>query len=143
MIMPITGTYRHTLDSKNRLFIPARHRDALGSPIVVYPSIRDRSLKVCSVEEWEKYVNKIEALPTKEREKALRFFNENGDTLVPDSQGRIVINQGLVEYSGLSGTAVIVGCGRSAEIWSTEEYDKMKEAVDVDDIRAVLESFGL
>ncbi|MCQ2353656.1 MAG: hypothetical protein MJ102_00970 [Clostridia bacterium] len=142
-MMPITGTYRHTLDSKNRLFLPSRHRDALGSPIVIYPSIRDHSLKVCSVEEWEKYVGKIENLPTKDREKAMRFFNENADTLVPDSQGRIVINQGLVDFSGISGTAVIVGCGKSVEIWSVEEYDSLKAESDVDALRETLESFGL
>lgn len=141
--IPITGTYRHNVDSKNRLFIPARHRDGIGSPLVVFPSIRDRSLKIYSVEEWKSFTEKIETMVAKEREQVLRYYNENSDTLTPDAQGRIVLNQNLVEYAGLSGGAVIVGCGKYAEIWSCEEYEKLKASTNVDDIRAALERLGL
>lgn len=141
--IPITGTYRHNLDAKNRIFIPAKHRDALGSPLVVFPSIRDRSLKVYSVEEWRAFTEKIETMVAKEREQVLRYYNENSDTLTPDAQGRIVLNQNLVDYAGLAGGAVIVGCGKYAEIWSVEEHEKLKASTNVDDIRAALERLGL
>ena len=141
--IPITGTYRHNVDSKNRIFIPAKHREAIGSPLVVFPSIRDRSLKIYSVEEWRAFTQKIETMVAREREQALRYYNESSDTLTPDSQGRIVLNQDLVNHAGLSGGAVIVGCGKYAEIWSVEEYEKNKASVNVDDIRAALERLGL
>jgi DNA-binding transcriptional regulator/RsmH inhibitor MraZ len=38
---------------------------------------------------------------------------------------------------------VVVGCGTYAEIWSEEVYDKTLEAEDLEDIKSVLESFGL
>ncbi len=142
-ITPITGTYRHTLDSKNRIFIPAKHREALGAPLVVYPSIRDRSIKVCSLEEWNGRMEKIEAMSGKEREYVLRFYNENSDTLTPDAQGRIVLNQALIKHAGLTDTAVIVGCGRYSEIWASSAYDEFKAGVSVDDIREALERLGL
>ena len=141
--LPMTGTYRHNLDAKHRIFIPAKLRDALGTPIVVYPSIRDSSLKVCSAEEWRTYIEKLEVLPVKDREKVMRFFNQSGDTLTPDAQGRIVLNDELVDHAKLEGVAVIVGCGKNVEIWSEKKYSEMKENENIEDIRNVLESFGL
>ena len=121
-ILPVMGEYRYNMDGKNRVFIPSKHREALGSPLIIYPSIRDRALKVCSL--------------------LMRFFNRMGDTFVPDSQGRVTLNADLVAYAGLSGTVVIIGCGQNAEIWSSEEYEKLgsSPSFDAEVLRAAAEN---
>lgn len=142
--IPINGTYKHTLDAKNRLFIPAKHREALGTPFVVYPSIRDSSLKICTIEEWADFMDKINKTEGKQKEVFNRFYNQYSDTLTPDSQGRIVLNQNLVSYAKFEGRgAVIVGCGTYAEIWSEEKYEELNAQTDIDAIREMLERLGL
>ena len=141
-ILPVMGEYRYNMDGKNRVFIPSKHREALGSPLIIYPSIRDRALKVCSLGEWREITEKIQSLPVREREPLMRFFNRMGDTFVHDSQGRVTLNADLVEYAGLSGTVVIIGCGQNAEIWSSEEYEKLgsSPSFDADVLRAAAEN---
>ncbi|MCQ2427083.1 MAG: division/cell wall cluster transcriptional repressor MraZ [Clostridia bacterium] len=139
-IMPCMGVYNYNMDGKNRVFVPAKHREALGSPLIVYPSIRSKSLKVCSLDEWRHITEKLSGLPVKEREPIMRFFNRMGDSLVPDAQGRVTLNSELVEYAGLSGTVVIVGCGQNAEIWSKENYEALTAAEDLDAMRAAAEN---
>ena len=139
-ILPVMGVYNYTMDAKNRIFIPAKHREALGSPLVVYPSIRSKSLKLCSLDEWRHITEKLSALPVREREPIMRFFNRRGDSLVPDSQGRVTLNSDLVEYAGLSGGIVIVGCGQNAEIWSAEGYAALTASEDLEAMRAAAEN---
>ena len=57
-------------------------------------------------------------------------------TPTPDSQGRIVLTSALLEHAGISKNAVIVGCGKYAEIWDEELYDTMmsEDDSDLDDL---------
>ncbi len=138
-IMPVMGEYRHNIDSKNRLFIPAKHREALGTPLVVYPNIRTKTLKICSVAEWRAITEKMTALPVAQRENLMRFFNRMGDTFEPDAQGRVTLNQALVDYAGLKGSVYIIGCGQNAEIWSEKEYEAMSSTLVTDELLAAAE----
>ena len=49
------GEARHSMDAKNRLFIPATQRDDLGAPFMAVPSFRDKCIKLYSMEQWNKY----------------------------------------------------------------------------------------
>lgn len=139
----LSGEYIHTLDAKNRLFIPAKHREELGSVFVVVRSIRGNCLKVFSMSEWEKFVAPIKALPRKTSEDTLRFLNRNAAQVSPDSQGRILLPPGLVEHAQIVKGAVVVGCGDYSEIWSEELYARQIEEEDQEAIRLALEECGL
>lgn len=138
-IKPVMGEYRHNIDAKNRVFVPAKHREALGELLVVYPNIRNKSLKVCSVDQWKSINDRINSLPAEKREALNRFFNSTGDTFEPDTQGRITLSKALVDHAGLTGTVVIIGCGTTAEIWSEKEYGAMKASMDMDLLLAAAE----
>ena len=119
--VPIMGRATHNLDSKNRIFIPAKHREALGANFVIFPNIKDRrSLVISSVEYLEELMRKIKESPKltgKEKAQMINYLNGNGDTLTPDAQGRVVICASLVAFAGLGGPTVIDGCFDHAEIW--------------------------
>ena len=93
--------------------------------------------------EWEKYIEPIKKMNRKDSEMILRSLHRNAAQVSPDSQGRIVLPASLVQHAKIVKGAVVVGCGTYAEIWSEEIYDKTLEEENLDDIRAVLESFGL
>ena len=137
------GEYRHSLDTKNRIFIPAKLREDLGATFVVVKDIRTTCLKVYSQSGWEEYLAPILKQNRSLKERVLRHLNSSMVQVSPDSQGRITLPKELVEYAGIEGSAVVVGCCYYAEIWAEDAYDRIKAAEDVSDLRAELESLGL
>ena len=137
------GEFNHSIDAKNRMFIPAKYREELGATFVIFRSIRDNYIKVMSMNEWENFVAPIKALPRKNSEETLRYLNRNAAQVSPDAQGRILIPQGLIDHAQILKNAVVVGCGDYAEIWAEELYNTSVEAEDQSAIRDALEACGL
>ncbi len=137
------GEFNHSIDAKNRMFIPAKYREELGAAFVIFRSIRGNYIKVMSMNEWENFVAPIKALPRKTSEETLRFLNRNAAQVSPDAQGRILLPQGLIEHAQIVKNAVVVGCGDYAEIWAEELYSSSVEAEDQEAIRDALEACGL
>jgi len=139
----LSGEFRHNLDAKNRIFIPSKHRDELGDCFMVAKSIRENCLKVYSMAEWEEYISPILKMDRKSSEAILRALHRDAAQVTPDAQGRIVIPVALVEYAKIVKGAVVIGCGKFAEIWSEETYAEMVANENLDDLKNVLESYGL
>lgn len=139
----LTGEYRHTVDAKNRLFIPAKHREELGTSFVIVKDVRGPRLKVFSDKAWEAYLEPIRKLERKMAEQAMRFLLSTAVYAEPDSQGRVVLTPTLLEYAGIRKETVIVGCADYAEIWAADRYDAEMSAVDPDALRSALEALGL
>ena len=93
--------------------------------------------------EWEDYISPILKMERKASEAILRALHRDAAQVSPDSQGRIVVPASLVEYAGITKGAVVVGCGKYAEIWSEENYEAMVNGESIEDIRNLLESYGL
>lgn len=137
------GEYRHNKDSKNRVFMPAKLREELGETFVIAKDIRETCLKVYSLEGWEEYIAPLKAQNRKLSEKILRFLHASLAQVTPDSQGRVVIPQELVEYAAIERNIVVVGCGEYAEIWAEATYDQNKAQIDVAELIGELEELGL
>ena len=139
----LSGEYKHGIDTKNRLFIPARHREELGECFIIAKSIREKCLRVYSLEEWQAYIRPIEALDGKDKERIVRALSRNAAQVSPDSQGRVVLTPDLIKYAEIDKNTYIVGCGHYSEIWSDTNYEAMVEEEDLASMRDLLESYGL
>ncbi len=139
----LTGEYRHAIDPKKRLFIPAKHREVLGTSFIIVRDIRESCLKVYSEENWQAFIAPIKQMKRADSEKILRFLYRDAVTAEPDSQGRVVLNSTLIEHAKIIKDAVVVGCGDYSEIWSAEEYDRIVTDEDADELREALEAMGL
>ena len=138
------GEYKHSLDPKKRLFIPAKHREELGETFVVAQCIKKNFLRVYSMSEWAQYIELVKSeIARKDYEKIARILHSTAIQVTPDAQGRIILSPSLIEYAKITKNAYVVGCGEYAEIWSEEEYTATVDNDDLDDIRAMLEAFGL
>ena len=137
------GEFKHNLDAKNRIFIPAKMRDELGESFVVAKGLRQKCLVAYSLAEWDKYMAPILAQNGNLRERTLRFLNATSAEVTPDSQGRIVLPKHLIDHADIEKSLVIVGCYDHAEIWSEAGYEKLRSEEDVAAMIAELESFGL
>lgn len=137
------GEYRHSIDPKNRIFIPTKLREELGQPLVVAKDIREKCLKIYSREGWESYIAPLLDQNRKLSEKIMRYLHASLLQATPDTQGRIVLIPELIEYAEIQKNIVVVGCGHYAEIWAEESYDALKNAVDREEMVAELEALGL
>ena len=134
----LTGEYRHAIDAKKRLFIPAKHREVLGTSFIIVRDLYDPCLKVYSAEEWQAFVAPIEAMDPEEAAPILRYLYRESVRGDVDAQGRVMLNTTLISRAGIEKDAVIVGCGRYAEIWSAEQYAAKMDEEDVVEIAASL-----
>ncbi len=142
----LSGEFKHGIDPKNRLFIPAKHREELiaqADSFMVAKSIRENCLKVYSMSEWEAYISPITKMERRDAERILRALHRDAAQVTPDSQGRIVLPVSLIQYAGITKGAVIVGCGTYSEIWAEESYESMVEEENLEGMKDLLESYGL
>ena len=91
------GRYEHTVDAKNRVFVPAKFKEALDNSFKLTYNDFNKCILVYSNREWDKYEEKLAALPTLQFEDYIREIFSNTVDVQIDSQGRIVIPQFLKE----------------------------------------------
>ncbi len=129
------GEYSHSLDSKGRMIIPAKFREALGNRFVITRSL-DSCLCIYDESGWEKFVSRLNDLPynVKKQRQLVRFFLSGANEVEPDKQGRILIPSNLREAAGIDKDVVLVGVGSRIEIWSKEAWEESMSSEEINDI---------
>lgn len=139
----LTGSACHNVDAKNRVFIPAKFREVLGDTFMVACSVRDRCLKLYSMEEWDAYIEPITHLPREISEPTIRLLHATASQVTPDAQGRILLTPALMEHAKITKQAKFVGCNNYAEVWDEQEYQLKIASFDMEAARRALEGYGL
>jgi MraZ protein len=119
------GQYRHNIDEKGRLTIPARFRELLEEGAYVTQGF-DHNLLVLTAPMFEfvsKRVNQMSLTDPTARELKRLLFS-TADRIEPDKTGRILLPQFLRETAGLDGEAMLVGVGDYFEIWPPDAWDQ-------------------
>ncbi|MBE3568682.1 MAG: division/cell wall cluster transcriptional repressor MraZ [Bacillales bacterium] len=113
------GEYRHSIDAKGRLIIPAKFREDLGEAFVLTRGL-DQCLFGYPLQEWSILEEKLKALPLtkKDARSFTRFFFSGATECELDKQGRINIPSTLLQYAQLEKECVILGVSNRIEIWS-------------------------
>ncbi len=119
------GTYRHRIDPKGRLPVPAVFRRALGGEASVVVTLLDQCLAVYPPTEWARLETQLGALPAFSKQvKALtRLLLSRAADGEIDVQGRILLPPPLREAAGLGRDAVVVGVLNRFEIWAPDSWD--------------------
>ena len=138
----LTGEYLHTIDVKSRVFVPAKLRESLGETFVLSRGL-DGCLSLYHLDEWQKFSEKLAALPNSQTKNIKRFLVTFASEVTPDAHGRITIPQGLREYAMLSKEAAFLGVGDHAEIWDAERWNTMKSGDDAAMIEEQMKALGL
>ena len=138
--------YNHTIDTKGRVIVPAKFREALGDEFVVTKGL-DGCLFVFPMDEWNVFVGKLKELPiaNKDARKFSRFFLSSAVQCEVDKQGRILLPSVLREFAGLDKDAVLAGVNSRIEIWSKANWaDNSDVGVeDMDNIAENMEHIGI
>ncbi len=132
-----SSTYEHTLDAKNRLFIPVKIREVVGDTFYLFLPPREKCLYIYSPERWEEVAK---AVLSKNDRNYERLIFGNIIPVETDKQGRVTIRADFCKKVGLKKSVTIAGTGQRLEIWDTdtrnEELARLAESAELySDIR--------
>lgn len=118
--------FTHSLDPKKRITIPAKWRELIGKPAGVYviPDMEAKCLVVLPAKEMARRIEKFRQhtfSDTKARQFA-RTLASQSDYAEWDVQGRVRINDTLLDFAGLTNDVMLVGALHCFEIWNPDQF---------------------
>jgi transcriptional regulator MraZ len=136
------GSYRHRIDSKGRLPVPAAFRRVLaeGRSARVVVTLLDQCLAAYPAHEWSRVESSLAALPpfSKPVKTLSRLLSSRAVDCPLDVQGRILLPASLRAAAKLGREAVVAGVLNRFEIWEPETW-----AVFLAESERVLEDLSL
>ena len=123
------GEYRHNIDAKGRLSIPAKMRNQCTESVFVTRG-NDGCLALYTKEGWDAYYQELQKLPRKKRDtRALvRMITSRVNECEFDKLGRINIPLVLRNEGNLKKECIIIGVGDHIELWNSEAWDEFYDA---------------
>lgn len=119
------GTYRHAVDEKKRVAIPAKWRAAAkgSQEFYVLPDPKN-CLVVLPAQAMEKMLERADEISIGEYERrdVLRVIASRAHGSPCDAQGRINLTDELLRHAGIEREAVLVGALTRFEIWSPQRW---------------------
>ncbi len=116
-----TGEYSHSIDPKNRMFLPSSMREEMSEEVFVVKGV-DECIAVYPKESWEEFTEKLNSLPEMQARKVKRTLLASAIKTKIDSQGRILISQAHKAYAGLDKNVCVIGVGNHIEIWDADKW---------------------
>ena len=127
------SNFTHSLDPKKRLTIPSAWRAQVDSPksLYVLPDVHQKCLCVYPAGEMVRRLEKIRthSIADPKARQFARVLASQSDLVSWDSQGRIRIKDGLLDFAALVDQVALVGAFDSFELWNPE-YLKQARGMD-------------
>ena len=127
------GEYRHSIDNKDRLTVPARYRELLDEGSYVLRGF-DRNLMVLTPKAFEAISNRINQMSVTDplARSLRRLIIGSASRIEIDKAGRILIPDFLCQKAGINRDqeVVLVGQGNYFEVWSSDEWELQQQALD-------------
>lgn len=119
------GSYRHQIDEKGRVSLPAPfRRDADERPFVL-AQVYAHALTLYPADTWAAVEERM--LEVLRRKPASRpnvlAITANAVEVAPDRQGRILVPARLLSSAGIRDAALLVGVIDRVEIWDPDRFD--------------------
>ena len=140
------GQFEHAIDEKGRLSIPAKFREALRKEKTLVLTSSAAYLTAYPLKEWRALEDRLRANPKFKREQRdfLRFVYSSAEDVAMDSQGRILVPQGLRQRAGIMREVVIIGMMDTIEIWDKGRWGaKVASAPSPEELSAKLGELGI
>lgn len=126
------GQYRHALDEKSRLFIPAKLREGTvsgGTQGFYISSGMERSLFLFTPQglaDLRQTFSKLTFTNKHQREFQRMFFANTSFSEI-DAQGRILVPEALRQWADLKKEVVIVGVDNRIEVWDVKRWEAYRK----------------
>lgn len=127
----LLGNYTSSLSQGKRLAVPKKFRTQLGENCIL-AKWYDKCLVLLSTEQWSELLQKLtvnESVPTAAVRDTVRFIMGSAYELTPDSQGRVVVPDALLQFAGISSDVVFLGLGSRVEIWDKKQWSEKESYI--------------
>jgi MraZ protein len=142
----LIGQYKHTIDNKKRLALPAKFRGELGTKVIVTKGV-ENCLIVYTENEWQVMSQKISGLTISEggARSFTRHLLASATEITLDKLGRILVPDFLKEYAGLKKDVVVCGLSNRLEIWDETKWNAYSKEAEkgVEEIVSKLGNLGI
>src|ERR1044071_5965460 len=124
--------YRHGVDEKRRIQIPAKWRPAQSEvevTLILWPKAKEGPCpRGLPPEEMAQLMADIDAMSNGDPNKVVlkRFIGSESVQVALDKAGRICLPEEMATAAGIKDEAVLVGLLDRFEIWNPERYDKVR-----------------
>jgi MraZ protein len=128
----VVGSYRHGVDAKGRVALPARLRGSLPEGSIVARWTENR-LVIWPPAEWEELGRRLRStLAGAELRRWERFLYASARTVELDAQGRMLLDAEHRRWAQITDRCVFVGLGNRVEIVGEELWDADEASMDPD-----------
>jgi MraZ protein len=127
--------YRHGVDEKRRIQIPAKWRPAEPEilTLILWPkgTLIEACLLVLPPAEWTALVQKLKTMPYADpkAEALRRLLGKKSDRVTLDRAGRICLPEAMAQAAAIESEALLVGLVDRFEIWNPGRH-QTASAVD-------------
>jgi MraZ protein len=144
-----------TLDTKGRMTVPTRYRDAFCDlkqfDWVITIDTEETCLLMYPLQEWHRIEEGLQGLPAfhPSARRIQRLLMGHATDVAMDSSGRLLLPQPLRQYATLEKHLLLIGQGNKFEIWDETAWNNRRTewlAIDTDlenDLPEQLKEFRL
>jgi MraZ protein len=125
------GEYRHTFDAKNRISLPSKFRDGLGTSVIVTRGL-DKCLFIYPKQAWKKEAEKLAKYSTgSSAGRGLsRLMLAGASEADIDSAGRILVPDYLKSFATLKIKTVVAGVNERVELWDEKAWESYTKNIE-------------
>lgn len=131
------GTHLSRRDAKGRVSVPASFRSALKNggedstiQLILRPSHQHPCIEAWPVPVFETLAHPLEQLQTfsQEHEDLAAILYADAFPVESDKEGRIVLNETLVNHAGLDDSVTFMGLGKTFQLWEPGAAERRRLA---------------
>lgn len=137
-IVDLNGEFRHKVDVKGRVSLPAAFRKVLSTDLVVTPNPKDECLYVFEAPEFNKWVAKAfeDKFGKYDSSNDLhvrlrRKLKSRAKGVEVDGAGRIMLSSDQRDAADIGKEVVVVGNTGYFEVWDAKRYDQEDGEIDL------------
>jgi MraZ protein len=127
----LSGNQSQVVDSKNRLVLPAKFREILGSTVKVglFPQGNYFVLTICAADVYARRMAALETRAASDPALAdtITFIDATTEEVDLDDQGRMTLAGDLKGYAGIERDVVVIGRGDHLQVWTAGRWEEFRK----------------
>lgn len=118
-----------TIDSKGRLAVPTRYREALGTSLVITIDTEETCLLLYPMAHWQVIEAQLQKLPSfnEAARRIQRLLMGHATDVEIDNNGRLLLPPVLRTYAKLEKHMVMIGQGNKFEVWDEAHWQGRRD----------------
>lgn len=139
-----TGEFRHSIDGKGRVAVPARFRAELAAGATVCRWL-ESCVAIFPKQQWQQLADAAQAERYADAgaRAFTRFLFSGAFEVEPDAQGRLVLPASLRQFGGLKSEAVVVGAADHIELWEPTRWDAITAGMSSEEFADRIGGLGI